>query len=842
MISNPPSPLTRLRTCAPTHSTLQSTYRLLILNTEYWILTRPMRRPLLIILTLYLLLAAGYAVASPPFETPDEHLHYFTAEFIAREGRLPTTRDPGLMGQEAAQPPLYYAVASLFVRALDPGGAAEALWPNPRVDVSSVAGNVWISPLAPPNPRGESGARPPINANMFVRVPQEDWPWRGYALAARAIRLFSAVLGLGTLLCIYAAGRTVWPDRPDRALLATALVAFLPQFLFIHAAVSNDAAITFFSAAALWQLLRITNYELRITNEDKEAHAKDAKEAKNAKPEDTWRSLRELLFSPLATRHSPLAPLLLLGLTIGLAMLSKAAGILLLALSVGVVGLVVLLTARERRLWRAIVAAAWVAGPALLLGGWLLWRNWTLYGDPTAANQFVALAGGYRPYSLLQVAQDMDRVWLSFFAIFGWMSVQPPAWVHMAWNGIVLAAVLGVAWGAVAGRWGSRGAGEQGGRPSPKGGGSALLASLITRHLSLITLLLWFLLVAAGWLSFMLRTSADQGRLFFPALTPLALGTAYGLSRWPRPWLQRGAVGLALTTTVYCLLAVIPPTFARPPIVAALPAEATPLDVTFPEGLELLGARVEAAEARPGEWVWVTLYWRAARDGVTGAPLVHLELFGRGFERIGDVVAYHGRGGYPAALWPAGAIVADRLAVRVRLDDPAAAPVEARLGVKLSADADSRDVGVVKVVPAARPARQEPLATLGEGLELAAAELAATTVSPGESVAVQLRWQVAVPPGPADLHLFVHLGDPTQTPLAQSDGPVMGGEYPPRLWAAGEVFADTATLTLPGDLPPGDYPVQIGLYDFATGARLPVTVDGQRSPTDTYPVGTLVIR
>jgi hypothetical protein len=264
--------------------------------------------------------------------------------------------------------------------------------------------------------------------------------------------------------------------------------------------------------------------------------------------------------------------------------------------------------------------------------------------------------------------------------------------------------------------------------------------------------------------------------------------------------------------------------------------------VTFPEGLELLGARVEAAEARSGEWVWVTLYWRAARDGVTGAPLVHLELFGRGFERIGDVVAYHGRGGYPAALWPAGAIVADRLAVRVRLDDPAAAPVEARLGVKLSADADSRDVGVVKVVPAARPARQEPLATLGEGLELAAAELAATTVSPGESVAVQLRWQVAVPPGPADLHLFVHLGDPTQTPLAQSDGPVMGGEYPPRLWAAGEVFADTATLTLPGDLPPGDYPVQIGLYDFATGARLPVTVDGQRSPTDTYPVGTLVIR
>jgi 4-amino-4-deoxy-L-arabinose transferase-like glycosyltransferase len=776
------------------------------------------RRPLALILTLYLLLAAGYAVASPPFETPDEHLHYFTAEFIAREGRLPTTRDPGLMGQEAAQPPLYYAVASLFVRALDPGGAAEALWPNPRVDVSSVAGNVWISPLAPPNPRGESGARPPINANMFVRVPQEDWPWHGYALAARAIRLFSAVLGLGTLLCIHAAGRTVWPDRPDRALLATALVAFLPQFLFIHAAVSNDAAITFFSAAAIWQLLRI------VSAAQGGGGAGEQGRRPSPQPSPEGRGS-----SPPLPRSS--APLLLLGLTIGLAMLSKAAGILLLALSVGVVGLVVLLTAGERRLWRAVVAAAWVAGPALLPAGWLLWRNWTLYGDPTAANQFVALAGGYRPYSLLQVAQDMDRVWLSFFAIFGWMSVQPPAWVHVAWNGIVLAAVLGVLWAA--------GAGLRGRTPSPFGRG---LGRGITRHSSLVTLLAWFLLVTAGWLSFMLRTSADQGRLFFPALTPLALGTAYGLSRWPRPWPQRAAVALALTTAVYCLVAVIPPTFARPPIVAAVPAEAAPLDVTFPEGLQLLGARVETAEARPGEWVWVTLYWRTGPDGVTGAPLVHLELFGRGFERIGDVVAYHGRGGWPATLWPAGAIVADRLAARVRLDDPAAAPVEARLGVKLSAGADSRDVGVVKVVPAAWPARQTPIATLGEGIELAAAELAATTAAPGESVTVQLRWQVAAPPGPTDLHLFVHLGDPTQAPLAQSDGPVMGGQYPPRLWAAGEVFADTATLTLPADLPPGDYPVQIGLYDFAGGARLPVTIDEQRSPTDTYPVGTLVVR
>ena len=768
------------------------------------------RRPLALILTLYFLLAAGYGIASPPFETPDENLHYFTAAYIAREGRLPTTHDPDLMGQEAAQPPLYYAAASLFVRAFDPDGGAEALWPNPRVDVSSVAGNLWISPLASPNPRGESGARPAINANMFVRVPEEDWPWRDYALAVHAIRLFSAVLGLGTLLCIHAAGRVVWPERPDRALLATALVAFLPQFAFIHAAVSNDAAITFFSAAALWQLLRMTNDELRMTNEERSVNR-----------------------SSFVIRNSSFV---ILGLTIGLAMLSKAAGILLLAYCAGVVGLVALLRARERRLWRAVVATAWVAGPALLLGGWLLWRNWTLYGDPTAANQFVALAGGYRPYSLQQVFLDMDRVWLSFFAIFGWMSVQPPAWVHVAWNGIVLAAVLGAIKNWELGIRNSER--KSATRHSPL----ATLSSFLIPNSQFLILLGWFLLVAAGWLQFMLRTAADQGRLFFPALVPLALGAAYGLSRWPRPWLQRATVALALATSVYCLLAVIPPTFARPPVVAAVPAEAAPLDTRFAEGLELLGARVETAEARPGEWVWLTLYWRA--EPGAGAPLLHLELFGRGFERIGNVVAYHGRGGWPAALWPAGGIVADRIAAQVRLDDSAdpAAPVEARIAVKLDEEADSVDVGTVKVVPAAWPERVAPQATLGEGIELAAARLTTTTAAPGDSVAVHVRWQVAAPPGPADLHLFVHLGDPTQAPLAQSDGPVMGGEYPPRLWAAGEVFSESVTLTLPADLPPGDYPVQLGLYDFATGVRLPVLLDSLPSPTNTYPLGVLVVR
>ena len=217
-------------------------------------------------------------------------------------------------------------------------------------------------------------------------------------------------------------------------------------------------------------------------------------------------------------------------------------------------------------------------------------------------------------------------------------------------------------------------------------------------------------------------------------------------------------------------------------------------------------------------------------------------MFGRGYDRIGEVVAYPGRGNYPATLWPQGQLIADRLAARVVLDDPAAAPVLARVGVKLDEDADSRDVGVVKVVPVTWPRRVEPLARLGDGIELASANLASATARPGESVAVGVNWQVVSAPGAADLHLFIHLGDPTQAPLAQADGPVMGGEYPARVWAAGEAFDETVMLALPAGLPPGDYPINLGLYDFATGVRLPVVINGQRSATDTVPVGTVSVQ
>ena len=85
-----------------------------------------------------------------------------------------------------------------------------------------------------------------------------------------------------------------------------------------------------------------------------------------------------------------------------------------------------------------------------------------------------------------------------------------------------------------------------------------------------------------------------------------------------------------------------------------------------------------------------------------------------------------------------------------------------------------------------------------------------------------------------DYTVFVHLLGPfnpaTGGPVwAQHDGQPLGGQYPTHSWLTGRVVKDRHVLTLPPDMPPGEYQVEVGLYDLASGMRLPVIPpDGMR--------------
>ena len=135
---------------------------------------------------------------------------YFTAQYIADTWQLPHLPPDDydeFLSQEAAQPPLYYILSALLIAPIDTSQARDHVWFNPRVQLGD--------------------ASSPTNTNAFVHGNWEAFPWQGYALAAHILRIFSTLIGLGTLCFIYASTRLVWTDHPQRALLATALIAFL---------------------------------------------------------------------------------------------------------------------------------------------------------------------------------------------------------------------------------------------------------------------------------------------------------------------------------------------------------------------------------------------------------------------------------------------------------------------------------------------------------------------------------------------------------------------------------------------------------------------------------------
>ena len=728
-----------------------------------------MRRSLCTVLGIYLVLALACGVTNPLFEAPDEQHHYFAARYIARTGWLPVATEHTLYRQEAAQPPLYYLLSALIIAPIDSSPNEPSLWVNPYVRL------------------GDFGSV--ININAFIHTQQEKWPWQGFALAAHLLRVLSALFGLGTLACVHASGRLLWPAAPERALLATALVAFLPQFIFVHSAITNDTLVILLCSAAVLQSIRVS------------------------------------------LQGSTTSRLLALGLTIGLAALTKTTGLLLLAFTLFLVGVLM----ARRGNWRRVAGSVGlIAVPVALLTGWVFWRNWVLYSDLFGASVFVELGGGDRHYTIRQALGDLNRVWPSSIAVFGWMNLVGPTWVYAVWNGLVASTTLGMA------VKGFRGLPI--GRGRNRGQDSFLMRSPEAHPWLLAGLLaMWPLLVFAAWLIFSMRTPADQGRLLFPALLPVSLALSYGICQWGRRWVPPVASMLALGTSVYCIAVLLPRTYASPVAVdeASIPEQATRFHHSVGLGLELMAGQVHTSSAHPGGSVALTLYWRA-REKASAAAVIATRVLGRAWEPIGGLPdSYHGGGLYPSTLWPPDTVIREQY--QLHLDDGISVPTLGRIDVHLAGQEEYLEIGSVKVVPRKWPRPSDDIvAELGEGISLTQATLGTGKASRGASVAVNLRWQISHRPE-KDLITFVHLGDPTEPPAVQADGPALGGDYPPRLWEADEVFDDRYVLQLPADISPGRYPVHVGLYDPQTGERVPLSIAGIRQPSDALLVGWLTI-
>jgi len=97
---------------------------------------------------------------------------------------------------------------------------------------------------------------------------------------------------------------------------------------------------------------------------------------------------------------------------------------------------------------------------------------------------------------------------------------------------------------------------------------------------------------------------------------------------------------------------------------------------------------------------------------------------------------------------------------------------------------------------------------------------------PGDSLAVTLYWQSSTKMD-KDYAVFVHLLDENELILAQRNTFPGLGSFPTTLWQPGDAIADSYTLVLPETTyAPSSAQLEVGLFDFATGERLPVYAPG----------------
>jgi hypothetical protein len=102
---------------------------------------------------------------------------------------------------------------------------------------------------------------------------------------------------------------------------------------------------------------------------------------------------------------------------------------------------------------------------------------------------------------------------------------------------------------------------------------------------------------------------------------------------------------------------------------------------------------------------------------------------------------------------------------------------------------------------------------------------------PGEDLQISYAWYARAAPS-AIYAVFNHLISEDGQTVTQIDGWPQEGRMLSIQWRPGEYIGDHHTLTIPPDAPPGPYVIRLGLYDAATGTRLPVYLNGQRLTGD----------
>ena len=303
-----------------------------------------------------------YIYAAPHFEASDSIAHVGMIKWIAdHDGALPiqSADHSQLYRQQASQPPLYYFMMAAIWTALDTSDFDEFF----RLTPFAIVGD----PMRLGN-----------RNRIFYRQPYPPNLHQGTSLTLYVIRLVTLGMGTVTVAAVYQSARMIVPRPVGFAVLASALTAFNPQFIFISASVSNDSLVTMLAALITWQMLVM---------------------------------LRE----GFHTKRS-----LSLAILITLASLTKLSGLVYGAI-VLVAGLWIFIRSRDRRGFGILLGSVLVIW--LVMAGWWFLRNFSLYQEPFGMATMLDFVGRRHTTIPQLFSGEFQGLRVSFWGLFGAFSI-----------------------------------------------------------------------------------------------------------------------------------------------------------------------------------------------------------------------------------------------------------------------------------------------------------------------------------------------------------------------------------------------------------------------------------
>ena len=727
----------------------------------------------------YVVLAVGFSIANPIYESTDELHHFRYIRYIQQYGALPEQRadQPRI---QAHHPPLYYLIAALATS--------------------------WIAPdheaLYEPTPNPYYGYRyweiNNDNKNRYLHGPDEAWPYHGVVLMVHVARWINVILGAIMVWVTYRIGLTVlnapagssdpaetriWRSASSKVIAAgaAAIVAFNPQFLFMSGAINNDVIAGLFGSILLWQGVTIIR-------------------------------------DGLTTRRS-----ICLSLAFGLALMAKfnlafALPLIELALLIGVWP-----RAGRERDWRGFIKAnvMLLIGVAVFAGWWFV-RNYQLYGEPTGVQRMNELWGGRDPRTSFWLAvSEIPYAWSSLWGRFGYGQIPLPDSIYL---GALIVTVLGVLGLIVAfvRRLFDRVQQKQ-------------LAVVIFAALLFAGALFGYMMSSTAG---PMGRFYFPGLSAFGVLLALGLNT---LMQDARHRLQYAVPLAAFALSLTAFFGYFVPAYATPTIVNADALKIDqPIKVTFDNKAELLGAEVDRVQAQPNDLIKVTLYWRAlAPMDQPYTEFVHL-MDSDGII-VAQRDTWPGRGMYPTVLWQPGQVFADELYLNV--PDGAYAPNVAMVrvglydaqGTRLAASGSNVEdnavaIGQVALTPRPGNYPNSMQVNFGGKVDLIGYEMSPRAIMPGEAVTVTLYWQSRTTFS-ADYAVFLNAIRPNSRKSAEDTGKPLDGNFSTQNWVVGQVITDVRVLQFPPTAKPGLLDIEVGWF-LPGGDRLSVlAADGHEVDT-----------